>query len=178
MKDKLNIGCGNDIRDGYVNLDMYPLPGVDVVHDLLVIPLPFEDKQFSEVVCKDVLEHLEYGGLMADIYRVMKPGASLYIRVPHFTSRDNYLDPTHKKKFSFRALEFFVKGSKFGREYYFGFQGYSTIKTELTFKKGLMFWNYLVEALVNSSFTAKSIYELTILCYMFPARNINIVLNK
>jgi len=31
---QLNLGCGKDIRKGYVNLDIYPLEGVDVVADI------------------------------------------------------------------------------------------------------------------------------------------------
>jgi len=30
---KLNLGCGNDIRQGYINLDVAKLDGVDVVWD-------------------------------------------------------------------------------------------------------------------------------------------------
>ncbi len=30
---KLNLGCGKDIRKGYINLDLKKLPGVDIVHN-------------------------------------------------------------------------------------------------------------------------------------------------
>ena len=46
---KLNLGCGRDIREGYVNLDKAGLDGVDVVHDLNVFPYPFEDNEFDEI---------------------------------------------------------------------------------------------------------------------------------
>lgn len=39
---KLNLGCGNDIREGWVNLDINKKEGVNVVHDLNEVPLPFE----------------------------------------------------------------------------------------------------------------------------------------
>ena len=32
--ERLNLGCGNDIREGYVNIDSRKLPGVDKVLDL------------------------------------------------------------------------------------------------------------------------------------------------
>ena len=38
---KLNLGCGNDIRQGYINLDVAELDGVDVVWDVNKLPLPF-----------------------------------------------------------------------------------------------------------------------------------------
>ena len=31
---KLNVGCGRDIREGYVNLDIVPFRGVDLICDL------------------------------------------------------------------------------------------------------------------------------------------------
>ena len=31
---KLNVGCGRNIQDGWINLDSAALPGVDIVCDL------------------------------------------------------------------------------------------------------------------------------------------------
>ena len=55
---KLHLGCGTVIKQGWINHDLVPLPGVDVVHDLRVFPWPFENGKFDEVYMKDVLEHL------------------------------------------------------------------------------------------------------------------------
>ncbi len=55
MKSKLNLGCGQDMREGYLNLDFAPLPGLDVVHDLQQLPLRLDDAQCEETVCQDVL---------------------------------------------------------------------------------------------------------------------------
>ena len=33
-KTKLHLGCGHIIKDGWLNHDLAPLSGVDVVHDL------------------------------------------------------------------------------------------------------------------------------------------------
>ena len=57
-QQKLNLGCGNDIRDGWINLDSAKLPGVNIVHDLEDLPLPFGDENFDYVLCQDVLEHV------------------------------------------------------------------------------------------------------------------------
>src|SRR5919109_476542 len=70
---RLNLGCGHDIREGYVNVDAAPLPGVDVVHDLNRLPLPFADERFDEVNCKDVLEHVDYIPLLREIHRLLRP---------------------------------------------------------------------------------------------------------
>jgi len=48
--DKLNLGCGTDIWEGYLNVDIVPFQGVDMVWDLNETPLPFKDDSFSEIL--------------------------------------------------------------------------------------------------------------------------------
>jgi predicted SAM-dependent methyltransferase len=47
--NKLNLGCGKDIRKGWTNLDCVNLPGVDIVHNINYLPLPFNDNEFDEI---------------------------------------------------------------------------------------------------------------------------------
>lgn len=56
---KLHLGCGEDIKEGYINLDFLKMDGVDVVHNLNKFPYPFEDNQFDEVYASHILEHLD-----------------------------------------------------------------------------------------------------------------------
>ena len=71
MELKLNIGCGNDIREGYINVDHIPLEGVDIVHDINSIPLPFEEESVSLVVCLDTLEHVNYIDIVGEFCRIL-----------------------------------------------------------------------------------------------------------
>lgn len=178
--DRLNLGCGTDIRPGYVNLDSAPLPGVDVVHDLDQLPLPLEDGRFAEVVCQDVLEHVDYPRLLGEIHRVMAPGGRLLVRSPHFTSRAVHLDPTHRTAFSIDTLRFFVAGDAYGeRAYYFPFKFGRVERAWITFHRYRgMPWNYAVEGLVNRSPTAQRYYEGTLLSRLFPAANVELTLVK
>ena len=179
MPDKLNLGCGTDIKLGYINLDIAAMTGVDIVHDINVLPLPFNNECFSEILCRDVLEHLDYQNLVQDLHRVLKPGGKLVIRVPHYTSRNNHVDPTHKKTFSHRTFEFFVKSSGFGRQYYFKFPGFAKIiRANILFEKKWLLYNYLLEPIINIHPKIKSLYEATFLCYLFPAENIIVELQK
>ncbi len=179
---KLNIGCGTNIRKGWVNLDSARLPGVDVLHDIEKIPLPFNDGQFEEVLAQDVLEHTDYIPILKDIHRILTDGGTLTIRVPHFTSKNNFTDPTHKKRFSVNTFDFFVKQSRLRREreYYFDFAFSSVRERRITFERSsrLFLYNRLVEPLVNMSRRAQEIYESTFLSRLFPAENIVITLVK
>lgn len=81
---KLNLGCGADIRDGWVNLDMCPAQGVDVVHVLGSGPLPFDNATFDLIRASHVLEHVQnWEYVLHECYRVMRPGGSLEILVPY-----------------------------------------------------------------------------------------------
>jgi len=170
---KLNLGCGRETLLNWVNLDCALLPGVDVVHDIEDLPLPFGDGEFDEILCNDVFEHINYIPVLADLHRILKPGGILTIKVPHFTSRDNYIDPTHIKRFSIRTFDYFVTGARYERDYYFDFKFSKLDRSKLIFHKKFPFvYNYLVEFGVNTHIRMMDFYELTFLSRLFPAQNI------
>lgn len=94
---KLDIGCGSNKREGFVGVDQYAMPGVDVVHDVRK-PWPWPDGSVGEVVCSHFIEHLtgaERVHFVNELYRVMQPGAKATITTPHWGSNRAYGDPTH-----------------------------------------------------------------------------------
>ena len=174
----LNVGCGADTREGYVNLDKYKYPGVNVVHDLNKTPLPFKEKEFDAIIAQDILEHVNYVKLMPELFRVLKEGGTIKIRVPHFLYRNSYTDCTHINRFCVNTfLESFVKKDKVQDSLY-GLKLFSRCKTYLEFEKRLLMpWNYLIEFLVNSSSTGLDFYERTPL-RIFPPKNILVELTR
>ena len=95
---RLNLGCGLDRMDGFINVDLYGEP--DLRHDLEVVPWPWPDDSVSEVVLKHVLEHLgrdtkTYLAIMKELYRVCRDGASILVVVPHHRHEYFLHDPTH-----------------------------------------------------------------------------------
>lgn len=175
---KLNLGSGTDIRPGYVNLDIADLPGVDVVHDLADLPLPFEDGTFDEVLCKDILEHVDLVATLRELHRITRPGARLHIVSPHFTSPAVWIDPTHRMGFSIDTLRFFVATDRYaGRSYYFDFTFAAVESARIVFHRyRWQPWNYLIEPLVNASPHIQRYYEETALSRLFPAGNIEVTL--
>jgi predicted SAM-dependent methyltransferase len=81
---RLNLGCGWDHRDGYVNVDFLDFHHPDVVADVRDL-VAFPSGYYDEVLAVDVLEHLHRGDVkpaLAEWGRVLRAGGRLVIRVP------------------------------------------------------------------------------------------------
>lgn len=124
---ELLIGCGSqhskrvypkpeargwtDLVTLDINADHRP----DVVHDLTVLPLPFEDESFEEIHAYEVLEHTGQQGdyrfffaQFSEFWRLLKPGGHLCGSVPLPTSVWALGDPSHTRiipKESFQFLD-------------------------------------------------------------------------
>ena len=184
-RPRLNIGSGHDRRKGFLNVDLVPLPGVDVAASLGNAFLPFRSETFGLVLCRDVLEHVDVVPALREIHRVTAPGGAVILSAVHFTSRNLYVDPTHIRGFSARTIDFFARpdGRAWLREYYFDFAfaevEYAAIQFGITLGNGRFFiWDRVVEPLVNSSRMAQDVYEMTFLSRLFPAANVVAILRK
>ncbi len=84
--NKLNLGCGVDYKEGFVNVDFHSHINIDVQHNLNETPYPFKDNEFDYILASHVLEHLDRPfEIMKEIYRILKPGGTAHVKVPHFS---------------------------------------------------------------------------------------------
>ncbi len=95
---KLNLGCGDFRKEGFVNVDGCAQFKPDVLHDLDRVPYPLPSDHFSLVEADHVLEHLhDPFAVMKEIHRILKEDGKLIIRVPHFSRGMTHAD--HKRGF-------------------------------------------------------------------------------
>ena len=97
-------------------LDMNPNCGADVIHDMEIRPLPFDDETFDEIGAYDVLEHWGRMGdwrgwfdEMAEYHRILKPGGHFGIIVP--VGQDALADPGHTRFFHVNHFMFLRQDS-------------------------------------------------------------------
>jgi SAM-dependent methyltransferase len=95
----LDIGCGTrKIEEGAVGIDISPDSAADYVWNLDAYPWPLEDNRFARIHMSHVIEHLDDPmRAMAEVHRVARDGADVFIVTPHFSSHNSYVDPTHKR---------------------------------------------------------------------------------
>jgi SAM-dependent methyltransferase len=95
--------------------------GIEPVQGNVEDPLPFEDASFDAVVAGELFEHLRFpDALVAEIERVLRPGAVLVGSVPNafrLQSRLRFLrgrspedDPTHLRMFSPDMIRGLLRG--------------------------------------------------------------------
>jgi|GEM_PF-1918410 len=119
MKEiKLDIGCGLKKRAGFIGIDKHHLPRVDIVSDLEKAKLPFPTNSVDKVVASHIFEHIRnYAPLVEELWRVMKPGAVLHVKVPNYKSENTHTDPTNARMFTLKSFDFFDKNKQSFKEY-------------------------------------------------------------
>ncbi|MEO6041371.1 MAG: class I SAM-dependent methyltransferase [Croceibacterium sp.] len=112
---KLDLGCGAVKSPGYVGMDVFAAPGVDVVASFDDFPYPFADNTFDEIKCYNSLEHVgDFVRTVTELHRILKPGGILKVLCPHYSGPDAYRDPTHKTFFAYTTFNMFTEGLSYG----------------------------------------------------------------
>ncbi len=98
---KLNFGCGNDIRKGWINVDCQKMKGVDFSFDFIKDKYPLKESEFDYVLIDNVLEHLQNPqDVMKKVWKTCKKNATVEIIVPYYNSYWAHSDPTHVNYFN------------------------------------------------------------------------------
>jgi len=93
---RVELGCGSKKRDGFFGIDIAPSPVVDLVQDFEKTPLPFADNSIDYVYSSHAFEHIDSPqGVLRELVRVCKPGATIEIWTPYGKSDDGMLFGHH-----------------------------------------------------------------------------------
>jgi len=109
----LYIGGAGRRVEGYINLDLVAVPGVDVAAD--AEKLPFPDAIFQRVECDAVLEHVrDPGRVMSEMRRVLAAGGYLHLVTPFCHPFHEY--PKDYRRFTPDGLRELAGGLEFVAE--------------------------------------------------------------
>lgn len=115
----INLGCGDDIKQGYVNVDKFMpeqtySPFYEAFPCDLELEWPWEDSTVDYIVAYDIIEHLKDKiHTMNEAWRVLKPGGILEICVPTTEGPGAFQDPTHVSFWNLRSFLYYEAGNPY-----------------------------------------------------------------
>jgi SAM-dependent methyltransferase len=115
----INIGCGRDFRDGWLNTDFSAEAKPDIVHDIRYEKLPVEDGSADLVYASGVLEQIltneDLLFAINEVWRVLRVGGEFQIVVPNAEHSIACQDPFDVRKFVPKTFDYLVSNA---REYF------------------------------------------------------------
>ena len=134
----LDVGCGTRKAEaGAVGIDVHPRSAADIIWNLDDLPWPLDSNTFERIYMSHIIEHVrDATRMMAEIHRVARHGADVFIVTPHFSSHNSFTDPTHLRHLAARSFQYFT-GEDFAT-----FAGanasFNIAELELTFGKNFL----------------------------------------
>jgi SAM-dependent methyltransferase len=138
---KLNLGCGKDFREGWVNADLYA-SRVDDRFDVRD-PFPYEDESFSEIYASGILEQIgpneEFRNALNECRRVLKTGGRLVVVVPDASYPIAFRDPFDSRRFTRETWNYVLERNFYFENYgsIYGFKPWRSARIS-TNEKGIM----------------------------------------
>jgi SAM-dependent methyltransferase len=170
-KAVLHLGSGTRPREGALNVDRVQLPGVDVVWDLNTYPWPFATGVWRRVLAYHVLEHLDnLVQAVSELHRILAPGGTAEVRVPHMAGAGAWNNPTHRHFFTRSTFDYFKRGHHYSYSFDFAF---SDVQCRGVFGVGRSAClNAFMNPLVNTRLYDRWLWKL------IPCAEVHIVLVK
>lgn len=102
---KLHLGCGNDYREGWHNVDIN-LVECDEQLDITDTPWPYPADSVDRIAAHHVIEHCDdVESVFRECKRVLKPVRALVVTVP--IGYNALADPDHKHEWMWQTPEFY-----------------------------------------------------------------------
>lgn len=140
-KLRINIGCGRDYKDGWLNTDISREVKADSYFDIRtdliqdkgsVIGYDIADEIYISGVLEQIGENEQFIHAMNECHRVLKSRGVMTVVVPNARYAIAHQDPMDIRKFTPETFPYFLTGDKhydlYGQVY--GLKGWSSIKIE------------------------------------------------
>jgi predicted SAM-dependent methyltransferase len=92
---KLNLGCGNDIRQGYVNIDLNVDDKRVIKGDVSNLDtFSLTNDSVDEIIAIDIIQYFSYQqivGVVSNWCQKLKPGGSIYIESVDYNMLSNMM---------------------------------------------------------------------------------------
>lgn len=165
---KLNLGCGGDYKEGYINCDISSELKVDKIIDLEK-PLPFENNSVDEIIIEHCLEHIKnLYPLLEEFQRICKRGAMIKIKVPYFSSESAFSTMTHIRFFTYTSFDILDENNP---------RHYDSPKVNFKIINKKLNWRPIFKPLELLFNLFPRVYQ-ELFCWWFPARELEIKLKK
>jgi predicted SAM-dependent methyltransferase len=140
MKTILDIGCGKCKTREAIGIDVSKECDINILYDCN-LPLPIKDNTVDKIILSHVIEHLDEPiKMIEEAHRVLKDGGILVVGVPHVSSYAAFTDPTHKKYFAIRYMDYFTQSHHLN---YISHARFKIIKKQFRFKESFRFLDRL-----------------------------------
>jgi len=185
MRYGINVGCGKKLKIStketkWYNLDTHKRNGADIIYHLPTL-LPFKNNSLDIVYSSHVLEDFTADvqrKIMLDFLRVLKPGGTLHLKMPHVSNKCFVGSVYHMKPAVSGTFNALVKG--YEEDNYSEPERFSEylLKRINFHKEPKLLWilyGWWNEPLANKF---HSIYEFSIWSNLFPAHEIELIIKK
>lgn len=107
----LNLGCGFNHIDDFINIDKFPENSPDLVFDLECNePFPYDDNTVGFIYGSHIIEHIKnIDALMYEIWRICKNGATCLFITPYLSSDDAFESSGHVRFMNENSWMYFDK---------------------------------------------------------------------
>jgi ubiquinone/menaquinone biosynthesis C-methylase UbiE len=145
---RLNLGCSNDIRDGYMNIDLYHTNKLVKCADVKNLNF-LDDNSVIEIIAHDILEHmpfLESEKTIKEWCRVLCSGGTISIQT---TNINEHILAFANKKWDIAKLNYML---------FAGIGWTDGISRDHDWHKSIYTTEYIVEQLKKNNVKIISIY--------------------
>lgn len=159
---KLNLGCGTDYKEGFINVDKLDSVKVDKKCDLQKLPLPFKDNSVDFIYSRYLMIYIkDLYPWLKELHRICKPEAIIQFTELHFSCTSVHTDLSRVRGFTTDSFDNDMYRFNLGNRF-------RLVRRRITFPKIRFFMSWFANKFPG-------FYEHN-LAYVFQAKDIEFVL--